>query len=351
MSIILKKVFDSFAIATLCLFLMLNYSTIMLLKSTFQFLFPALMLLHLMPMFTTAKVNNIEIIQNENVKVVILVDVGGRMVFFGRPEGENMLYSDSTLWHEPESDRIVPDVYSPFKPYNGFITWVGPQSDWWVQQDLAPVKKKNEDLWPPDPFLIYSTFDVLEKNDSALVIESPESPVSGIKLIKTYSLSGNSLLIKVEAINCRDKKVAWDLWSNARFDAFTEFEVPVEHRSDVNIQAENSSEREIIAHQINDGMFTFLPKPPADNKKRRISKAFIYPQRGEITVIKPDGKLIIEFDKVPKDKIHPEQALVEVYNCVSANGETDLLELEHHSAYQEINQGETITLTETWTLK
>ncbi|MCF8361146.1 MAG: DUF4380 domain-containing protein [Prolixibacteraceae bacterium] len=302
-------------------------------------------------MFTTAKVNNIEIIQNENVKVVVLVDVGGRMVFFGRPTSGNMLYSDSTLWNEPESDRISPDVYSPFKPYNGFITWVGPQSDWWVQQDLAPVKKKNKDLWPPDPFLIYSTFDVLEKNDSTLVIESPESPVSGVKLIKTFSLSGNSLFIEVEAINCRDEKLAWDLWSNARFDAFTKFRVPVEHRSDVNIQAENSSMLEIVAHQINDGVFTFLPEPPVDNKKRRISKAFIYPERGEITVFKLHGQLVIEFDKVPKEKIHPEQALVEVYNCVSANGETDLLELEHHSAYQEINPGENLTLTETWTLK
>jgi hypothetical protein len=164
-------------------------------------------------------------------------------------------------------------------------------------------------------------------------------------------LSGPSLSIIVEAVNCRDENVAWDLWSNARFDAFTEFEVPVEQRSDVNIQAENSSEREIIAHQINDGVFTFLPEPPVDDTKRRITKAFIYPQKGEITVIKPGGRLIIEFDKVPRGKIHPEQALVEVYNCVSANGETDLLELEHHSAYQKIKPGETIMLTEKWTLK
>jgi hypothetical protein len=323
----------------------------MLLRTTFRFILPALIFLHFVPMFTIAKVNCVEVIENEHIKVVVLVDVGGRMVFLGKPDGDNILYSDSALWNEPQSERVKPDVHSTFKPYNGLITRFGPQTDSWVQQDIAPVKKQNEDMWPPDPYLIYSTFDIVEKSDSSLVIESPESPVSGVKLVKSFCLNGDNLNIKVDAVNCRYGKVAWDLWSNARFDAYTNFEIPVKHRTDVKIQAENSGESEIIDHKIEDGVFTFLPEEPEDDNKRRISKAFIYPEKGEMTVIKHDSRLIIKFDKVQREMIHPDQALVEVYNCVSSNGETNLLELEHHSAYKEIAPGEKITLTETWTLK
>ncbi len=39
-------------------------------------------------------------LENENIKAAFLPEVGGRLVFLGRPGGENLLKSDSTLWSE-----------------------------------------------------------------------------------------------------------------------------------------------------------------------------------------------------------------------------------------------------------
>ena len=59
--------------------------------------------------------------------------------------------------------------------------------------------------------------------------------------------------------------------------------------------------------------------------------------------------IIMNFDKVEKERIHPEQGFVEVYRLVTPGGKEDLLELEHHSAYQEMEPGASMVMTERWT--
>lgn len=289
-------------------------------------------------------------IENNQVKAVFLPDVGGRMVYFAPIGGENFLYSDSTLWNEPETERIKPSADAKFKPYNGFITWVGPQSEWWTHQNLMPHKKERADVWPPDPYLIYSTCEIIEKTDTSISLEIKCSPISGISLIKKFTLNDNKLIIEVTGKNCRETSISWDLWSNARFDAFTPFKVPANDESIQKIQTEENKFKEITRHKIEGGYFTFIPELPNDKNKQRISKAFIYPLRGELLVEKKNHQLKIEFEKVPKENIHPEQALVEVYNCVSARGINNILELEHHSAYQTLKPNEEIKLVETWSI-
>lgn len=288
-------------------------------------------------------------LKNENIRAGFLPDVGGRMVFLA-PIGEpNFLLSDSTLWNEPEKDRITPTANSPFKPYNGLITWLGPQSAWWTRQDILPEKKKRADVWPPDPYLIYSKFEILEHTNTLLVMRGPGSPVSGVQLTKRFELKGNSIAISVTAKNIRKKSVAWDIWSNARFPATTNFKVPVSGNNMVRIKAEETTLVDTMKYNIQDGFFSYLPEMPSENKLQRISKAFIYPSAGTISVKKSDWELQLNFERVAKDEIHPEQALVEVYNCISANGQADLLELEHHSAYASIKPGKSIHLKEQWT--
>ena len=50
------------------------------------------------------------------------------------------------------------------------------------------------------------------------------------------------------------------------------------------------------------------------------------------------------------DKIHSNQAFVEVVNSITKEKEESLLELEHHSAYKILIPGEEMLLQETWTL-
>ena len=290
-------------------------------------------------------------LQNEYIKAGFLPDVGGRMVFLA-PEGEsNFLLSDSALWNESQSERVELKADTPFKPYNGFISWVGPQSAWWTKQDILPKKKEGADVWPPDPFLIYSNFEVIEHTNNLLVLQGTESPVSGVQLIKKYELDGNSIKIEVTAKNIRKNTIEWDLWSNSRFPAFSNFRVPVDSEEQIRIDAKENGFVDIVKYKFENGYFTFIPELPAGEKKQRISKAFIYPSTGDIQVQRGDWKLDINFEKVPLEKIHPEQALIEVYNCITSNGLNNVLELEHHSAYQTIKPGEAIKLKEVWTFE
>ncbi len=295
--------------------------------------------------------NKLVIIENGYINAGFLPDVGGRMVYIAPIGAQNVLFSDSSLWNEPESERVQLSPDAPFKAYNGHITWLGPQSDWWKQQDLLPEKRDRGDLWPPDPYLLYSNFEIIEKTDTSIVLQGKESPVSGVKLTKKFTLNKNQIEIEVTATNCRNSNVSWDLWSNARFDAFTEFKVPINENSIMKIEAEESKFREKVEFVTENGFFSFLPKLPENPTKQRRSKVYIHPNEGKIYAETGDAKLTIQFNMLPLDKIHPNQALVEVYNSISATGSENLLELEHHSAYKTLQPGESMTLKEVWTLE
>lgn len=295
--------------------------------------------------------NNLVLLKNKYLQAGFLPTVGGRMVFLAPLGAENFLLSDSALWNEPASERMIARPDAPFKPYNGFITWVGPQSAWWTKQDLIPAKKERADVWPPDPYLIYGNFSIVEKNDTLLVMEGEDSPISGVRLTKRFVLDGLHLHILVSATNIRNENVSWDLWSNARFDAFSNFRVPVTSMDDVRIQADSSARLDVMQHQLVNNHFSFLPEYPTSERKQRIAKAFVYPAEGLMVVDKTPWVLSIRFDRVERTKIHPEQALVEVYNCIAANPVFNILELEHHSAYQTLEPGQSMSLNETWSFE
>lgn len=287
---------------------------------------------------------------NSNLKIGILNEVGGRMVYFGTSEGINFLKSDSSQWHEPDSVRIIPSAYSDFKAYNGMITWIGPQSEWWKHQNLNQERLNSRAVWPPDPYLTYGKYQIIQKTDALLKIEGPPSPVSGLQLTKEYSISENKLQITVTAKNISDTIVSWDLWTNARFDSNTRYMVPTSEKGILRIDANETSEKEKMDDTCETGVFYFVPKEFSAGKKQLYAKAFIYPEVGNMLAIKDKYILKISFEKIPIIQIHPEQALIEVFHSISSNGGDDLLELEHHSAYTTLKPGESFRLSETWSL-
>ncbi|MCF8357233.1 MAG: DUF4380 domain-containing protein [Prolixibacteraceae bacterium] len=289
-------------------------------------------------------------ILSEDLRIGLLPDVGGRMVFFGAPGGENMLFSDSTQWNEPEADRITPSPDAGFKAYNGLIYWLGPQSQWWRQQKVNSGRYKRGDWWPPDPYLIYSEYSVEILSDTSVLLASPNSPVSGVQMTKKYAVSGDKLFITVSLRNIRDEPIAWDIWSNARFEAFTPFRIPLDLTEIIRIKAKETDKVDIIPYSLTDGYFSLETIPPSVGKLYSEVKAFLHPDEGIMLVDKAPYQLTIEFDVVPCEAIHPEQALVEVYNKVSVDGKSNLLELEHHSAYETIPTGGMLEMKESWTL-
>ena len=62
------------------------------------------------------------------------------------------------------------------------------------------------------------------------------------------------------------------------------------------------------------------------------------------------ASLIIYFSLHPKEVIHKEQALVEIYNQVGTSPTDHLLELEYHAPYEKLMPGQEMKTSETWKL-
>jgi hypothetical protein len=289
-------------------------------------------------------------LQNESLKAGILAEVGGRLVFLGTPGGRNMLKSDTALWTEPAEERIQPSPDSEFKAYNGHIIWLGPQSEWWIHQELNDARKRAKAVWPPDPYLVLTPYKVAERTINSVLLEGPPSPVSGVSLWKRYTLAGSALEIEVTLINNTNHEVSWDIWSNARFDGNTLFFVPECEEGIIRISTEDSEKSGRLDPDMVDGAFTFASNPPGAGQNSRYAKAFLHPEEGRMVAICGDKMLVMWFDFVEQEQIHPDQGFVEIYKKITTSGSGDLLELEHHSAYTTLQPGESFSLSEKWSV-
>lgn len=290
--------------------------------------------------------SSVVFIHNGNTEVGILPDVGGRIVVLRQIGHENLLKASPELWDESASERPVPDAKRPLmKSYYGQIVWVGPQSDWWIQQDENPKLRDENAQWPPDPFLIYGNHQIMSQTDSLIVMQGPDSPVSGLRLIKAIMIDPQGKVhFKVTGQNIRNESVKWDLWCNFRTSGLNQCYVPVAKASDVRVDNEQFQDK-TIPYDILDGYFTFLPQVHA--KGRKSSKAFIQPKSGWIAGFQQDQLLIIRFEKIERSQIHPNQGHVEIYLDVGKDS-ASLMELEHHAVYHNLEPGETMSTEEIW---
>jgi hypothetical protein len=116
------------------------------------------------------------------------------------------------------------------------------------------------------------------------------------------------------------------------------------------VDSEENDIADTMDYTVKDGFFYFKPSMPEAGKKVRWGKAYLNPDKGIMAAFAHQQLMLITFDKVPNEKIHPNQAFIEVFNRVGADSTQNLLELEHHSAYQKILPGQYIELEETWEL-
>lgn len=292
--------------------------------------------------------DSIIFLENDTLRAGFLPGVGGRLVFLSGRDGQNLLKSDSTLWNEAPEDRIEASAEAGWKAYQGHIIWIGPQSEWWSRQEINEERRSAGARWPPDPYLEYSTFRVLEQSSVSLTLEGPSSPVSGISLRKRYTLKGSSLEIEVSMTNTSEQPVAWDIWSNARFEANTTFFVPGCEKGILKISGDKSGKTGVLNGAVVESAFTFVSQSPESGKKRSSAKAFLHPEQGKIVAVQKTSMLVMSFEYLERDQIHPEQGFVEVYKSLNPGGKDDLLELEHHTAYVSLQPGESHELRERW---
>jgi hypothetical protein len=289
------------------------------------------------------------ILYNDQVVIGLLPQVGGRVVLLRRPDGANVLHSDPALWTADE--HPVPSGDAEFTAYNGHITWLGPQSGWWTSQNLNTARRDGRAPWPPDPWLIYGEFEVEEQSAAHAVLRGPESPVSGVQLLKTVRLSdAGTITVTAEARNVREEAVCWDVWSNTRLAGSCRAYVPL--HPDRALRLEHGSgrplEHRMTPPRIVGRWFTFDAAPLPREVEGTSAKAFLNPDPGLIAGFTPTDVFLKRFELTPPDEVHPEQAAVEIYQALARDPAEGLLELEAHSPFRRIAPGEALALQETW---
>ncbi|HEY8941711.1 MAG TPA: DUF4380 domain-containing protein [Cellvibrio sp.] len=290
------------------------------------------------------------ILDNGTVAVEITPDIGGRLLSAHLSGQPNFLKTGAAVITEP-NPLVTPEANNI--GYFGHEIWVGPQSQWWTQQLLNDERRARKAIWPPDPFLILAKNKTVEKTAQQVILHSPNSPISGVAIKKTYTLvngKSNQIQLDVEATNIRDTSVAWDIWFNTRVPHSAYVYVPVAHENDARIEHFSDATYDGLTHNFSDGIFA-LENSNSAQKQGRKGKIFIQPSQGWMAAFRASQLFIIQFNLQPKDAIHPEQGQIELYQeFLNAEPAEGLLELEVHAPYKTLPPGVSMSATETWTL-
>ncbi|HCE44527.1 MAG TPA: hypothetical protein DET40_13350 [Lentisphaeria bacterium] len=291
------------------------------------------------------------ILKNQEIVLGILPDVGGHIVLLRSVDGKNILQTDPKLWSAPAPMFSVEKP--PFLGYNGHIYWLGPQKGWWSQQDLNADKKKQNATWPPDPYLTLAKYEIVAQTADSVKLKSPASPVSGLQMLKEFSIKGNKVFLKVTATNIRDSEVSWDIWSNTRLPGNANVYVPASKEGGVikiEFTAWTPDKDRVLPYDITDGFLHHdAGMLAADKEHVFTSKTYMYPSAPCIAAFCNGYLFIKKSELVPKNKIHPDQAFVEIYK-LTGNIQGTLSELEMHGAYSAVKPGESVSFEENWEL-
>ncbi|HEY0332836.1 MAG TPA: DUF4380 domain-containing protein [Stenotrophomonas sp.] len=238
-------------------------------------------------------------------------------------------------------------------PYLGHDVWVGPQSQWWLHQELNAERRQAAANWPPDPFLSLAATRVVARDAHRITLEGRQSPVSGVRLRKHFSLAADepaTVLLTAEARNVRAAPVSWDLWFNTRVAASTRVFVPVAAAEDFDLKAVLEQGIDAPQHRWTGGLFE-LTGQWSDSDSVQRGKYRLQPSAGWMAGFSGRQVFVIRFEHQPKARIHREQGQVELYLEARSRAPGDgLLEMEVHGPYETLQPQARMQATERWTL-
>ena len=277
--------------------------------------------------------------------------LGGRVLHFSAPGAPNLLrVGDAVREHpDPDVDAGAGDI-----GYLGHQVWIGPQGDWWRDQDVNAERRAQAAAWPPDPWLAYAPVKVLEHTVGRVALQGAESPVSGVRLDSSYSIMQgrpDTLALGVRMHNVRDRAVGHDIWFNTRVRADTRVYVPVTDAGQVRIRSDIDPEYDGLVGATADGVFSLELPPPGQGRSGRRGKVFIQPSAGWMAGFSQGQAFLIRFELQPRERIHPEQGQVELYQQWRPDTADGLLEMEIHSPYATLAPGEATSAREWWTVR
>jgi len=288
-------------------------------------------------------------ITNGKVVVGVMPSLGGRVVLLKATGGENLLDSDPRLWKPPFPQSTVGTA---FRPWNGRIVWVGPQTGFWSQQDLRPDLKKAKAGWPPDPFNETGRFEVVERTPTLLRLKGATSPVTGLAFEHEYEITAEGTVrMKTTATNGRTTPVSWDLWPNTRVRPEGHPYVQLDPTQMLRMDGPPPGDPDLGAYpsDVRGGWLTLPPgRKPEGGRKKLWAKAYVRPARGLIAYFLGERLLLIRAPLVPKQKLHGEQAFIEIYR--GTEKKETLLELEMHGPYETLAPGAAMSFEQTFEL-
>jgi hypothetical protein len=279
-------------------------------------------------------------IQLTNGTLVVGVEpaLGGRVVDLRVAGGDNLLDADPKLLRPPFPP---PAIDTPFRPWNGRIVWAGPQTGFWSQQDMKPDRKKDKAIWPPDPFNETGRFEVVERTPTSLRLRGATSPVTGLAFEHELEITGERRVrMKTTATNGREAPVSWDLWPNTRVRTDAYPYVPLDPLQMLRMDGPSGKDEGVGLYPTESraGWLGVPPgRKPEGEYKRLWAKAYVRPARGLIACFVGKQLLLITAPVVPKERLHPEQAFIEIYRAVGRG--TDILELEMHGPHETLAPG------------
>lgn len=291
------------------------------------------------------------LLDDGHLEVGIAPALGGRVVHLALPGRANLLKVGPAVDSHPDP---VPHAEGPDLAYFGHELWLGPQSRWWLDQDVNPARRAVAAPWPPDPWLAQAPNRILARSAVHLALEGVDSPVSGLRARQTFRLSGSApgtLALTASAVNVRDRPVRRDLWFNTRLPAASRVFAPVARPGDARLRADEDATFAGPVAWWQDGLYSLQLEPPPPGKSGRRGKVFIAPAAGWIAGFNAGQLLLIRFPRHDDAAIDAEHGQVELYQqWHPEDPAAGVLELEVHAPVRTLGPGEEMQAGETWTV-
>jgi Domain of unknown function (DUF4380) len=285
-------------------------------------------------------------LSNATLTVGLVPGLGGRIVELRASGGENLLDADPRFWPGPFPPAALT---TPFQPWNGHTFWVGPQSAWWAQQDEDAERRRRKATWPPDPFHETARYEVRDRSGSKARLESPPSPVTGLRRVLEVELAGpRRVRIRVTAVNVRTSAVAWSVYSNTRVrpDGWAYVRLAADGVKRIDRPGDESAE---YPHRVERGYFVSPPGvEAAPGGAPRTADAYLRPVEPRIAYFRGHQLLLKRTASFSQTRLHPEETPVEIYRSSGGGGDAPLLELELHGPYETLGPGRSMSFEETW---
>ncbi|MCC4621668.1 DUF4380 domain-containing protein [Xanthomonas cassavae CFBP 4642] len=285
-------------------------------------------------------------LSNEVLELSLTPAFGGRVLSFNLRGQPNVLNVGAAVERQPTPavSAAAGDV-----PYLGHDVWVGPQSQWWLHQQVNPQRKAAAAVWPPDPYLSLATTRVVTQGPRQASLQGVPSPVTG-KHVEVSRTRADTVELWATARNIRKEAIAWDLWFNTRVAASTRVLVPVANRTDVRVQPPSEAGTTAPTFSHHAGVLALRADARDDSLIQR-GKLLLQPSAGWMAGFAGKQVLVIRFAHQPLAAIHPEQGQVELYlDAPPEHPEQGLLEMEVHAPYRQLAPGAQMQAREQWTV-